>query len=486
MKILLSIFFFFWSATIVFSQKAYEIVVENERNLKNSEKKVLDRVLKEYNTVQMDALSMYWSIVKSKELTIKLPGDEPITLTINSILSPSYYVEKVTEVGVFRDTGDLDFFLLKWEEGQDFGRFFLNKDGLEGYIKREGATYYIRPITRFVGIEGVNKEDSLKMQFIFFTEEDWIEKPSFTCGWAGVEVQSDSMQNSILPMSSANNIPHEDDLPSSMTVTDEGYLLEIATEADYEFFQRFSSSTNYYILLHLNEVEGYYNSYFNISFLITYQHLWQIPDNWGSYYSADYYSGASVLHDFQSFWNVNMTHIDRDLTYLFTNKKIGDLAGMSNLAAICKNATKAYAFTRFYWSCAGCSGSIYTTVHEVGHAFNARHSDGDCTTTPQSVMCQGTASSIWFSNSSQNRINEHISNYEECIKCDKLIISNEVLDDYNVDDVDPHYYKYCQIELNDVVLKEYNNNSTIEFDYTEKFDIVGEFSMENEVILIVD
>ena len=197
------------------------------------------------------------------------------------------------------------------------------------------------------------------------------------------------------------------------------FVLELATEADYEYFQIHGSNANSQILSILNQVEGAYNSTFAIDFVVTFQNVWETSAD--PYVSTNCATTSGVLWEFKNEWDANFSNVKRDLAHMWTGKDMGSCLGIAfchfnfttNLCdgVVCRFPTIAYALSNNFSS--GTFGSAILTAHEIGHNFSLLHSD--CAS--GSIMCGPVQSStIFFSSTAITRMNDYLAAWGSCIQ----------------------------------------------------------------------
>ncbi|HQV00120.1 MAG TPA: zinc-dependent metalloprotease, partial [Bacteroidia bacterium] len=180
-------------------------------------------------------------------------------------------------------------------------------------------------------------------------------------------------------------------------------FLEIATEADFEYYQDFSSNVNTAlnrIRTILNQVEGLYTGTFKVKFVLRYQQIWTT--------AADPYSGDTlqgILPQFTNWWNANRTSINRDVTHMFTGRSISNTTvGFAWIGVVCDANWYYSTVTNFS---PVTMSTINLSTHELGHNFGAGH---DITCNPSSIMCPNIQSgSVGWAATSITEINSHLN-----------------------------------------------------------------------------
>ncbi|MCB0358793.1 MAG: putative Ig domain-containing protein, partial [Bdellovibrionales bacterium] len=193
--------------------------------------------------------------------------------------------------------------------------------------------------------------------------------------------------------------------------------VQVATEADYQFFQDLGSSVsaaNAEILSILNGVDAIYESELGLTITVTFQHVVSSASN--PYTSSD---ADTLLDQFQGHWNVTYgSSLVRDVAHLFTGKTITSpgsgsaTVGLAFYATAC-DLSFAYGLSE-YQSGFGSSAAenITLTAHEIGHNIGALH-DSCSVFNPLYVMCPTLSESTIFSTATKSQI----SNYIASVSC---------------------------------------------------------------------
>lgn len=154
-------------------------------------------------------------------------------------------------------------------------------------------------------------------------------------------------------------------------------VVDIAFDADFEFFKANGNSvaaTVNDIEAVMNQVALIYENQFNLTFEITTIVIRTAePDPYTST------NNQTLLNEFRNEWNMNRTHVHRDIAHLMTGKNVdGNVIGTAFTGTMCQVCGSAQGY--------GFSESRFTplmvqraclTAHELGHNFGAVHCDGD-------------------------------------------------------------------------------------------------------------
>ena len=256
---------------------------------------------------------------------------------------------------------------------------------IEGYVELGSIRYYIEPLADFTN--KIDKENNL----VLFKGENLKQK------------YSDFNDNIVIPIKGL--------ITSKVTTTSDFTntirFLRIATDADYEFYQIYTTDSNSKILAVLNQIESAYTSSFNIKFRVVFQNYYSSSTDPYTYL-FDENETFSLIAQFRTVWNSNRSTICRDVAQLYSGKsQSSDIYGVGYANAISQSSTYAYNAVK------NRTLLHLTAAHELGHNFGAidNPSDGNCGNTQSSVMCQGEKKDPpWFSNNSKSEITTFISN----------------------------------------------------------------------------
>lgn len=198
-------------------------------------------------------------------------------------------------------------------------------------------------------------------------------------------------------------------------------ILELATEADFEWFQFYGSSVPASIAAInalMNQVEGLYCSDLNVRFFLTNQNVQTL--------AVDPYTSGTLLDrlmEFRSLWSTTAPYngFPRDLAHMFTGTNLpGSAVGYAYVGVVCSFGV-GYGITQRYNS--GIFGQVVVLAHEMGHNFSAPHSTSVSCGSLGSVMCPYVQSnSFYFSPATIAQINGHIAS-RNCMAPPDLSIS---------------------------------------------------------------
>lgn len=275
-------------------------------------------------------------------------------------------------------------------------RLAISETMFEGYFTDESEMIFIRPLNKII------PNYPTKEHFIIFNANAIKDNPSIKdCGVAEIKKITQSQSNSL----------------TTGRATTTCRVLEIATEADFEFFQANGSNVttaNNSILATLNQVEGVYQTTFNIRFLVVFQSVWSTSSD-----PFTIFGGTPVVDELANWWQANRANVSRDIVYFFSAKTGHTVKGSARVlgGAVCLSQANSYAFS----ATAVTNDLVITTAHEIGHLFSATHPDlssAACSPT-RTIMCidpnPPVGRVLQFASFSQDEINNWINGNNACL-----------------------------------------------------------------------
>lgn len=184
-------------------------------------------------------------------------------------------------------------------------------------------------------------------------------------------------------------------------------VVDLATDADYEYFQRHGAATNTQMAQAVNLADAIYRAELGLTFNITSMRSQTSPSTVLTSNDAQ-----TLLGQYGTFLAQNPHPGSRDLNHLFTGKSLQNgVAGIAWVGVVCRSSSSNTGITM---RGLGSLGSLDYLIfaHEVGHNFSASHD----TSLPRSVMYPSVSSSqTSFSNGSRNQIDNHVGSYGSCL-----------------------------------------------------------------------
>jgi len=375
-------------SSISFAREAVNTVLKQENIA------ALDKSFSSYSILSMDIRQLN-ALKKSNtdQLAISIsPSAQQnwdIVLEPNDLRAPSYQSVLTTDNGI--QIQDIEVHTYKGFVNGNIDqpvRLTIKDEHVSGYIKGNDAMYFIEPVTQFA--KNSNSED-----FILYRAADIIDPINMTCEATHLKDGIDMVENNaVLKSSNAGCI-----------------TLELATEADYEYYAIHGEDSNELILSILNEVEGVYNSTFGLEIDVVYQSLYTTQND---PFADSVSTSGFILSQFRNYWKNNMTHIDRDLAHMWTGKQMDGVSiGIAYTGTVCSSETFAYGVSQNIGSFA--YGRFVLTAHEIGHNFGAQHSDSENCSSTGSIMCSGVQlGAFYFSEDEQAAINAKLFSPQAC------------------------------------------------------------------------
>ena len=262
-------------------------------------------------------------------------------------------------------------------EPESVVRIGTGPDGIRGCIKSLDGWTFIEPLDGSTDTSGgtaaASMEDAPSAHRIY---TDAAIDPSFL-GECVAE----------LPPGEAHAEAHVEDHDPSHTIDLESLegpeiesaslrVLELAIDADVEYYDKFGDDSQSEIESILNVVDGIFQAELDLRLEIVMVRIWDVePDPYEST------SSNTMLQELRNYWNANETAVSRDLTHLFTGKNLdGSTVGIAYVGVACSTSV-GYALSQ------DLSSQVLMPIlvaHELGHNLGAGH---DVTgTTPRYVM----------------------------------------------------------------------------------------------------
>ena len=207
---------------------------------------------------------------------------------------------------------------------------------LQGYIKTSDSWVFIDPLRKYSA--GTDEE-----RHVVFNQDDVIDQGGI-CGTAQLQAQAEALRPDLTKQ--------------NLVLVD----TEVATDADYEYFQIYRSNTNSQIEGIINQVQGIYSTEVLADLTVGFQNVY--TSNNQPYTSTQV---DTLLDQFRNFWNTNHGSVPRDVAHLFTGKDLdGNFIGIAYVGVAC-NLSFAYGLSQ------DVPLMVKLVAHEVGHNFNAIH-----------------------------------------------------------------------------------------------------------------
>lgn len=352
------------NAQQIFELRSASLSIENMNKLSG--------LIREYEVISINPETIA-THCKDGECTLTLitPGREwTITLENNRLLSPNYQMAINGKINAVQSPTVKTYKGFIGDNLDNYVRLTIGNDFLDGYLKIDSTLLFIKPVKHIL------PDYPYSDRFVLFNSSDIIYDPSIP--ECGVLTEAKALSNQ-LETQTANQ---------KQSTSTSCYLLEIATEADYEFYQSrgySQTAANNSILSELNQVEGLYQSTFNIQFIITFQNVWTTSSD--PYTIVGSFSTANaLLNEVINYWQANFSTVPRDFVHFFSGKEhnIRGTAANNLVGNICEVSGGTYAMTATNLAGSSIPNIANSTAHEMAHVFDINYHTGiGCST----LMC---------------------------------------------------------------------------------------------------
>ncbi|HPH63159.1 MAG TPA: zinc-dependent metalloprotease [Paludibacteraceae bacterium] len=432
MKRILSLITFFFILNSIYAQ------VDLKFDSKSTDKTTQSRIhkcVKKYKSYKFDKNTFISESKKSKHLKLNF-GNEYIwnvELEKNNLLSNNFILEYTDAHKTSRKKIETNIYKGKTSDGKDVRFTICNEKVMGVIIDEDGKKTIIRESKDLSN----NQNDN---DIIVYDNDDVIISED------AANNKSDIINVALKELKYAPSILSKDGNSNSCSS-----VLEIATDADYEFYlKKDSSIQNVYteIMSALNLAEAAYERAFGLTFSITYQHIWTSNQNSNYPYGTEK-DDLGLLESLKDYWNANMTSKHRDLVHLFTGNSVYTYG-----IAYCYDS-KSVVGSNFAYSLSYYRNEMYqTTTHELGHNLGAKDAniigyttECECYTSNASVMCQGQkSSSLWFCQKSIEQISAGINSVGSYLEIPNLLNISQ-----NISEAGNSEYDAVQINANNVI-----------------------------------
>jgi hypothetical protein len=321
------------------------------------------KVLKRHDSVELDTQRVAEQVRLTGRLSLPTAeGTFELSLVAHDMRAPDYRAEVSLDGGEVRplDQGSVRTYkgtVAGMEEAQ--ARFTLDENTLEGLIITPSDLYFVEPANRYSG-------SASSKDFIVYKASDLIRTSVGECGVTMAEKVGSEAARLESQVSMAHG-PIVEELFSPPRIVD------LATEADFEYFNRFGSAdaANNEIISIMNQVEGIYNTQFGLQFTIVFQNVWAVAND-----PYDSTVPNTALNQFRDEWNASRQGVARDLAHMWTGKSFdGDTIGVAfTIPGIeCPLGSGGYGMSE---RLVQIPDKILVAAHEIGHNFGAAHSNG--------------------------------------------------------------------------------------------------------------
>ncbi|MFN2511546.1 MAG: M12 family metallo-peptidase [Pyrinomonadaceae bacterium] len=340
----------------------------------------VDKVLKRHDSVELEPQRVAEQVRLTGRLSLSTAeGTLELNLAPYDMLAPDYRAQVTLDGGEVRS---IERGPVRTYKGTVAGikgaqaRFTIDEDTLEGLIITPTGLIFVEPGKRYSTLAS-------SKDFLVYNSADVIDTNFGECGvtLAGKVGAEAARVKSLVPTSQAHDV-ETDELFSPPRVVD------LATEADFEYFTFFGSnavSARNEIISIVNQVEGIYNTQFGLRFSIVFQNVWATSND--PYTTTD---SDDALDQFKAEWDANRVSVARDLAHMWTGRSFdGSTIGIAYRPGMdCPLGPFSYGMSERLSS---SPGKFLLTAHEIGHNFNATHTNNpDAQPPTQEPGCENT------------------------------------------------------------------------------------------------
>lgn len=293
---------------------------------------------------------------KSLDLNVPLEGNlnANLKLTEYNILTSGAIIMAETSDGRVTMPADIPFKCYKGFYNNDLNSMVVlcfAENFVKGIMLTDNNSYTISTL----------EENQLTDNCILYANNKIIAKNNFECA-ADLLPQSEETKRSM-----ANFNPDR-------IMTNTFLQANIAMEIDQYTYNLYGSSipnASAYSLSLLSVASALYNRDINVKLVVPSIHVWT---------TTDPYTGTTsntLLNQFRTWWNANMSATPRTLVHFITRRP-GGLGGIAWVDALCSSQTSGYGYG--FSNTEGPIGQlpnyswdVMVVSHEIGHNFSSPH-----------------------------------------------------------------------------------------------------------------
>ncbi|HSQ23264.1 MAG TPA: M12 family metallo-peptidase, partial [Pyrinomonadaceae bacterium] len=358
----------------------------------------LEQVFANHEDVTLDPQAVAARVRDTGRMSLKTrSNDFALQLRPNDLRASNYHAEEVGADGISRSVEMPGVITYKGNvEGvwASDARFTVKDDQIEGLIVTPNESYYLESAQKY-------SATAQSTDYLIYKASD--VRPEITRSCADTLNEKVNANAQELMSSAATDLA-----PAAFSPFK---IAEIATEADFEYTSALggSAAANSDILSIMNQVQAIYERDIGLTFTVTFQHTWATPND---PYSASG-DAAAVLREFTNYWNANFAGSRGDLAHMWTGRDLGGSAGVAWTGVVCWSPLNSYGVSDRETI---APFRVGIPAHEIGHNFNASHSDGQagCDNTIM-VAIQDQSNMLTFCQFSIGEITTFINTNSGCL-----------------------------------------------------------------------
>ena len=375
-----------------------EVVHPTDARVSSETHARLDALLYDYDVVEVDTRGIQGTTLRDNTLAIHLLNQTfQLELELNDLRAPDYRaVLMVDGEEIEQNPGPVTTYRgsVAGHPG-GYTRLTINPNEFSGYIRTEHDWIFVDPLNQYV-------DGAPSHLAVIYRDGDVRPEAGGLCG-------SDHLRQVAEPFAPPANGP--------APLTEMPRRLQVATDFDGQYYQRYGQGSFSRIQSILNSVDGIYRADLNLFISITYQQGW-------SSVSGDPYTSLSAnttLTQFRNWWNANRGGTVRDTAHQFSGKNFsGSTVGIAWVGVVCNVPSLSYGVSQDQSS---SFLNTQLTGHEIGHNLSAGHDN-------QSPVCSGvscngsgpvmcsflqSSGSNRFSSCSRSSVANHVASFGSCL-----------------------------------------------------------------------
>jgi hypothetical protein len=354
----------------------------------SAEKRKLDGLFASYELLDLDLKSVAWQVETSGRMTLAVGGVarhlelEPVDLRAESFRATVTTVDGVIErrlspavhtyKGVVVDEPDSDV------------RLLIKDDMFFGYLRTSEGWLFVDPLGNYMPGAAPGRV------------------VAYRAAGANRGGVGGGMSDAVRSLSSI-----EGEGAASIGKVAGLRVIEIAVDADFDFYQAHGEGVDWYILGIIFGVTGIYERELGLSFTVTYMNIWATPDPFAG---PDL---ISLVSSFVSYWIQNNNWVQRDVTHFFTGKPL-DVAdtGFSYSASVCSSYDEAYSLSLDF----APADLVKVVARYLGRTLGARDELPDVCDGNGPIMCRNIQyGPDYFSEASKFEIAVYVRDHGRCL-----------------------------------------------------------------------
>jgi len=259
------------------------------------------------------------------------------------------------------------------DAGNDFCRISLvtrksgkiQKRDILGSLRKSGIVYNLDIVKKSKSNDADAADESVEVKVDEISAAD-VKAAAEACG------VSEALHSHTHDADFENLVSGDISSSEVVSPTAANRVLKFATEADYEYFQKYGANTNARILSMIDSLNGIYSA-FNVRFQVVHQRAWSTandpytktaPEPLLIEFKDKYYAYRTTVPGFNS--------SNPALTHLFTGKNLdGNVIGIAYKGVVC-NSSYSYGLTSDFSS---QNAVMLVAAHEIGHNFGLDHAN---------------------------------------------------------------------------------------------------------------